>query len=227
MAIWTNRIGNSIPKSASDELISLADNAERLNEFIEAAGRHKAALTPAEAIGALSKELSIDGGVLRQIFNGLENLKNLSDEFGTPEKVLNELAGYLSDAANTKIEQKKSIIISAVEKYQGDNSVTISYKAQRLTYLRENIYQEAEIITDTRPVFDAKGERVIEYLVTHSLVVTYFHQGRLENIHLAMDAADVLKLRKGCDRAMIKAKAIKAELGEKARILREEDGIAN
>jgi RIO-like serine/threonine protein kinase len=101
--------------------------------------------------------------------------------------------------------------------------VVIAYKAQKLTYLRENIYQESEIITEVRPVFDQKAGQILEYLVTHSLIATYFRHGRYENIHLAMDMADVLKLRRLCDRAILKAKTLQSDLGDKARILRDDD----
>jgi hypothetical protein len=113
-----------------------------------------------------------------------------------------------------------------MQQYERDNAVSLSYKAQRLTYMRENVYQQAEIITDARPVFDEKGQKIVEYIIAHYLVITYFRHGRVENVHLALDAADVLKLHNVCDRAVIKARALKNELGDRARILRDDDATS-
>jgi hypothetical protein len=57
-------------------------------------------------------------------------------------------------------------------------------------------------------------------------VVTFIRRGRPEMVHLAMDAADVLKLRKACDRSVVKAKTLKSELGERARVLRDDDAVS-
>jgi hypothetical protein len=224
MAVWINRLAEPLSKSASDEISLLVQYADRLDDLIEAANKQQPALTAGEVVTAISKDLLIKSDDLRKLFNALENLKNLSEEFGGTKKAIDQLSNTLRDDVSSKLKEKNDSIVKAIERYAGDNSVTISYKAQRLTYIRENIYQDAEIITDVRPVFDAKGEKIIEYLITHYLVATYFHNGRFEQIHLAMDAADVVKLRKGCDRAIIKSRAIKAELGDKARILRDDDG---
>jgi hypothetical protein len=223
MAIWTNRISGSIPKSAADQVKLLVEYADRLGEFIDAAQEQQPALTANEVIVAIAKDIRIDSKILESVFNALDNIKNLSDEFGGIEKTIDELSRGLKDEDAQKILKKKHAISEAVTKYTSDNAIAISYKAQRLTYLRENTFQEAEIITDARPVFDSKGENIIEYLITHYLVVTYFHQGDFKNIHLAMDAGDVVKLRKACDRAFVKAKSLKAALGDKARILRDDN----
>lgn len=223
MAIWTVRPSGTIPKSAADEIAVLATFAGRLSELIDAANRQEPALTPWEVIAAISKEVDTSGETLRQIFNALENLKNLADEFGSAEQVIENITTNLKDDVVASLNKNRREIVAALEQYSSDNAVTISYKAQRLTYLRENIYQEAEVITDARPVFDGRGEKIIEYLITHSLVASYFHNGQIESIHLAMDAADVLRLRKACDRAIVKAKTLKTELGIRARILRDDD----
>jgi hypothetical protein len=223
MPIWTSQPSASIPERAAEEIEALADHSEGLQEFTNAARRETVALTPAEVIAAISKKVGVSTDILRKIFNGFENLTNLSEEFGSTNKMLDDLIVNLDERVSAKLKAKKEAIGLAIEEYAQGNAVSLSYKAQRLTYLRENIYQQSEIITDARPVFDTRGEKIVEYLITHNLVITYFSQGRPANVHLALDAADVLKLRKACDRAVIKAKALKSELGDRARILREDD----
>jgi hypothetical protein len=223
MAVWINRPTASIPKSAAEEITVLIENADRLDELFSGTQTQAHAVRPAEIIQKISKASGVDAEELRKIFNALENLKGLSDEFGGIPAAIDSLFGNLRGEILNKLKEKKSKIIEAVEKYSADNAVTIAYKAQKLTYQRENIYQEAEIITEVRPVYDQKAETIFEYLVTHSLIATYFRNGRFENIHLAMDMADVLKLRRVCDRAILKAKTLRDELGEKARVLRDDD----
>jgi hypothetical protein len=223
MAIWMMRQGPTVPKGAAEEIEALLDHSEHLDQFVNAARGRAVALTPSEVIASISKQVGVSTDILRKVFNALENLRNLSEEFGAPEKMLDELILNLDERISTKLNQKKEAIGRAIEEYTRDNAVSLSYKAQRLTYMRENIYQQAEVITDARPVFDEKGEEIVEYLISHYLVVTYFRHGRAEVVHLAMDAADVLKLRKTCDCAVIKAKALKSELGDRARVLRDDD----
>jgi hypothetical protein len=224
MAIWTMRLAPTVPKGAAEEIEALLDQSEHLDQFVNAGRSQAVALTPSDVIASISKQVGVSADILRKVFNALENLRNLAEEFGAPEKMLDDLILHLDEGISTKLKQKKEAIARAVREYGQDNAVSLSYKAQRITYMRENIYQQAEIITDARPVFDEKGENVVEYLITHNMVVTYFRNGRgAENVHLAMDAADVLKLRKACDRAVVKAKALKRELGDRARILRDDD----
>jgi hypothetical protein len=223
MAIWTARSPGAMPKTAADDVRLLLKYADQLTSFIEHSKNHRPALTATDIVASIAKETLVDSSDLEGVFNALENIKNLSDEFGGVDKTIDFISRSLSEDTAKDVLAKKEQISAAVLAYSEDNAVAISYKAHRLTYLRENIYQEAEIITDARPVFDSKGENIIEYLITHTLIASYFHRGRFENIHLAMDAGDVIKLRRACDRAFIKAKSLKSALGEKARILRDED----
>jgi hypothetical protein len=227
MALWTSRSSSSsAPRSVLEELDALLDHLDKATELIALSSDFQAAVGPAEIIASIAQRTGVPNDIARKVFNALENLRNLSEEFGTPIRTLDEIALTLPEKISSRLIAKKNEIADLVNSYSSDNGVRLSYKAQRLTYLRENIYQEAEVITDARPVFDSAGDSVVEYLITHSLVATYFRQGRLENIHLVMDAADVLKLRKALDRAIIKARALSSDLGDRARILRDDDAAS-
>lgn len=221
----------SIPKSAADEIEALLSYAEQLGPAIELATKTKPAVAVVTILRDLSKQLSIRIFDLRKIFNALENLNVIRKEFGGAEIAFEKIAEALSPEAAKKWSEKKALILSAMAAYSEDNPVSISVKAQKLTFLREKIYRDAEIITDARPVYDSTGEKVLEILITHSLVANYLVRDRVETVHLAMDAADVLKLRKACDRAIVKAKALKTALGDKSdwviEVLRDEDNVSN
>jgi hypothetical protein len=104
---------------------------------------------------------------------------------------------------------KKDVIISILALLQ-DHPAVISVKAQRLSFLRERIYIDSEIITDARPVYNTRGDTIVEMIVPHTLVITP-HDSTHNNhdLHFTMDANDLVKLRKACDRAMLKAKTLK------------------
>ncbi len=117
-------------------------------------------------------------------------------------------------------------MVNALRLYNKDNPVSLTFKAQRLTYNRERLFHEVEIISDARPIFDTKGEKVIEFVVTHSLVVSYFVNGDYQRQYYSVDNADILNLRTACDRAILKSRTPKDALGEKwpTEVLRDDTG---
>jgi len=88
------------------------------------------------------------------------------------------------------------------------------------------VVTDSEIITDARPIFDTKRESVLEYVISHCLVITYHGDnsvsGQMHNqpsIHFALDMDDILKLRKEIERAILKARTLEKDLGDKAKVL--------
>src|SRR5579864_7023986 len=136
MAIWTTRQIATVPKSAAEEIEVLLDQSEHLDQFVNAARSHEVALTPSKVFASISKQVGVSTDILRKVFNALENLRNLAEEFGSREKLLDDLILNLDERIATKLKQKKEAIASAVEEYAQGNAVSLSYKAQRLTYMR-------------------------------------------------------------------------------------------
>src|SRR5438309_10156490 len=91
MAIWMNRQKFSVPKAAAEEINTLLDHADRLQDLIAAARRHPPTATPPEVISAISAEVGVGNDILRKVFNALENFGTLTEEFGTPTKTIDEL----------------------------------------------------------------------------------------------------------------------------------------
>jgi hypothetical protein len=83
MAVWIARPGASVPKAIAEEIGILLDHSARLEQFIELANRRPVALAPTEVIASISNDVGVSADVLRKIFNALENLANLSEEFGS------------------------------------------------------------------------------------------------------------------------------------------------
>jgi len=81
-----------------------------------------------------------------------------------------------------------------------------------LAYDHPNPIRETKIITDLRPIFDEKGLNIKQMTITHTLHIEYHDGVRLQTLFLTLDAADVTKLRKFCERAEIKAVTIKKQM---------------
>ena len=169
---------------------------------------------------------------VEDIFYALENLRRLRIEFGTLDDVLVRIIAGVEADVSEWLKENKERLLQAVSEYGDDHPVAITYKAQRLAYLHERIFRDAEIITDLRPIFDAPGKNVREVIIAQTLVVSMVVSGRTERITLAMDAGDLVKLRAACDRAFEKAKSLNAamdssDLKWKVQILRgQEDGTS-
>lgn len=43
---------------------------------------------------------------------------------------------------------------------------------QRLSYAREHLLVDVEILTDARPVYAIEGDKILSMVISHSLVVT-------------------------------------------------------
>ena len=118
---------------------------------------------------------------------------------------------------SSDLRSHRAEIEKVSKEFASNNPIAISFKAQKLAYLHERILRDAEIITDLRPVFDDSGKNILEVMVAHTLVVTTTNSGRTERVHFAMDAGDVLQLRKACERAVEKARAIQSTF-EKSKL---------
>jgi hypothetical protein len=166
-----------------------------------------------EVLHPIATDLNLPYADLQDLFNALENLNHLEIEFGSAEDAFIRVMSALQPDLGKRYNDNKDKILKALARYAQDTPIHISAKAQRLAYYHENIYRDSDIITDVRPIFDSAGGNVLEMIISHSLVVTYSSSNRTERIHLEMDAGDVLKLRKACDRAILKANTLKQALG--------------
>jgi hypothetical protein len=115
MAIWITRQSTAVPKAAAEEIEVLLDCSERLDEFISAARRQSVAVTPVEVIASISQELGVSNDILRKVFNSLENFKNLSEEFGGSDKMLDDLILNLNEKIAANLKERRTSIVRAVE----------------------------------------------------------------------------------------------------------------
>jgi hypothetical protein len=213
---------SSVP-AAVRQLRVLADHADQLDALLEQAGKAEPGIHIQDVIKQFSDHVKLTGNEARQIFFAIDQLSSMAKKLGGLEKAIDRVLEIFGKENLSDLEKKRAQITKSLAAYTEDNPVAISVKAQRLTYLRENMLADAEIITDARPIYNTKGDKIFEFVITHSLVITSnSDDGKTVKIHFSIDAEDILTLFKACERAILKAHTLKQELGPKARILAED-----
>jgi hypothetical protein len=228
----SNAPGLFLPPSAVNQLERLIEYIDRTDALIGEINSAELGITVFEVLRPLSERLDIPLDHLEAIIYALENLRYLETEYGSADEAFVRIVGGVPDKIARKLEANKSAILAALAAYSPDNPISTTFKAQKLSYLYERVFRGAEIITDIRPVFDFSGERVLEVIVAHTLIVTHSETGGTERLHFAMDAGDVLSLRRACDRAITKANALRSLLTHdtdiKVQILRgDEENVSS
>ncbi len=85
--------------------------------------------------------------------------------------------------------------------------VRLKSKAMRLLTTHEKAYQDCEIVSDIRPVFSADGKVSVEAAVLfHTLRIGHGSEG--DSVYIAMDAADLRKLKEAVERAITKEQSL-------------------
>lgn len=216
MATWPNRIDYRLPETAASEVEALADNAANLSQFVECAHKQDVKTELQEIIDLISSEHSMPSSEMRKVFNALENVRELSTDLGSLELGLNRVIKAVDQTIAAKVEKNKTAILAALKAYGYDNPVTLTIKSQRLTYSRERLFYDAEILTDARPVFDKSGAKILQFIITHDLALTSMVDGQIRQEHISLDHADVATLRDACIRAILKANTLRDVLGKTA-----------
>jgi hypothetical protein len=120
----------------------------------------------------------------------------------------------LPPEAREKWSAAKTPIISILDRIDADDPAIISQKAHRLSFLYERICMGAEIITDVLPVYTIRGDKILEMMIQHKLVITQHDSEHDDSdVHFVMDARDVINLKNSCERAIQKAKVLQDSLG--------------
>jgi hypothetical protein len=208
----SNAAGLIIPTQAQRQLRALLKNLDRMQEILAHSRDTQPGVTAYEVLEPLAEKLNIDHDDLLNIFYSLENLNRLAAEYGTASEALDRIIAGTDPALSKQLRESEPQILAILTNYRGDHPVALSFKAQKLVYLHERIYRDAEILTDVRPIFDDAADGVLGAIIGHTLSITFTRMAANERLHIAMDAGDVLALRKACDRAIRKAKVLQESL---------------
>ncbi len=90
----------------------------------------------------------------------------------------------------------------------GSQSIRLATKALEVSYDFERIFMNARFLTSIRPVFDEDRENIMGAAIVQTLRLDYFAAAGGEiTLSIAMDRADIERLRMSCDQALRKAQA--------------------
>lgn len=218
MAYWPSRSDTKLPEVAIRDLELFAENLEKIPGIISISKQQAPGLHPEKIFETIGAEAELGATKIRRIFNTLENFAAFKEDLGTFEKALDRVLPSLSKEIRELYIQNRSQIISILGSYDKNNPVAISFKAQRLTYLRDKLLHDVEIVSDVRPIFNENGEEIVEFVVTHELAMTLLVGREIRREHITIDYADILALRKACDRALVKTQTIKKTLSDRHRV---------
>jgi plasmid stabilization system protein ParE len=172
----------------------------------------------AEKVEILGK---LEYGEVRDLLRGLLHLYRSAKVFKlSPSDFVEVMTASFKTKARTEEdkraftlwEQKKDQISRAVDSFGKDDVFLLSEKAGRITYAHQNIFKDAQILTDLRPVFNEDATSVIQAIVTHALYLEYFDGTETRRVELTLDAPDLAALKRLCIRAEQKAITAKEAL---------------
>jgi hypothetical protein len=87
-----------------------------------------------------------------------------------------------------------------------------------LSYEYANLWQDARILTDIRPIFNPDASEVQGAVVSHALRLQFVSADGSREFHVAMDEADIRALAAQCDRALRKARIARDLMNSKAKV---------
>ncbi len=89
-------------------------------------------------------------------------------------------------------------------------AIRFTAKALALSADHENLYVDARIITDVRPVFPEDTSSIVAAVITDHLRINYYDcKDELNSIYMAMDQSDLIALREEISRALEKNKSMR------------------
>jgi hypothetical protein len=202
-----------LPETVQRDLIQLVEHASEILKFLEETKTENPSVSTGRFARPLCERLGISVRDAGRLLYALQNLQWIDQETGDREKTFTSITGRLPEDIRQKWDTKKTIILSILTLVGSDHPAMISEKARSLSHLYERSLVGAEIITDIRPVYTIKGDKILDMVIQHKLVITqHDNLHRDSDVHFVMDASDIIKLRTACERAIQKAQVLKDSL---------------
>ncbi len=113
------------------------------------------------------------------------------------------------DAQRTKWQECRS----ALEQLLSTESIALAAKAADLSFDVERFCVGARIITDIRPVFDPRRDKIVGSTIRQTLRLEYMSlEGTISNMSIGLDAEDIDRLKKACEEATHKVAVARSTL---------------
>ncbi len=201
-----------LPDAAKRDIKVFLSHLAILDGVLEESRLHEPDVTAGKLFDIIAKKTNVSQGIIRTIFQVLENFEILKDSVRSSSAIFSEISAHLDGDTKSTWDQSEHLITSAISSYSHDNPVALSIKAHKLAFNFERIGTDFDIITDARPVFNSSGDEMVECVITHTLVVNSTVNRSNQRVYFALDRSDLLSLRSACDRAILKAKTLNKAL---------------
>jgi len=206
-------------ESMLDDFALVLDNLDKLDAIIEFPQCVGVGL---DGLGRrIAEKKSLDQSLVSELLLTISRLKRFFGLRESSEEAIDWVSKNLEARAPSewreqyedKLKASAKTIAELTDKIGDDHPMMIALKAQALVYSHQNIFLDAKLITDIRPVFNNEASKVDELVVTHMLTIDYT-DGTQHNtvLTVAMDQDDIAILQGQCERAIKKTITLKKEL---------------
>jgi hypothetical protein len=200
-----------------EEVAAIANNGEKLSEIVKSSAEIGPRVGTVMIARRLSKIVALDFGQLILTVNGLVHVYGTRSELEiTTEEAIEALGNSLEKAKAADVlsawNSAKPKIIEALDALNEEHALIVSHKAGIIASSRPNPVHSMKLFTDTRPVFNESGERVLFTVIGHTLALEYHEEYRHREIQLSLDASDVANLLELCVQADVQAASLKASI---------------
>jgi hypothetical protein len=126
------------------------------------------------------------------------------------EKVVGLAARFLSERYSDRFPKERlTLLLNRIkELFDSGNSATMASRAFNVLGGHTNVFTEARIFSDIRPVFGDSVDSVQAAVMVHNLKLSFSHNNEKKEIFLALDNDDIETLKKVIERAEKKTKAM-------------------
>lgn len=203
-----------------EDLAILLENSGKLGEIVDFSHCVGVGLN---GLGRrIAAQLGLEESLVRDLLSAISRLKRFFEIHDGSAEGLR----WISDNIQSRTPadwQKKHLaawrqyatsIADVIDRISDDHPIVIALKAQTLVYSHQNIFLDAKLITDIRPIFNDAASKIDELVVTHMLSVEFMDGTQQSNsvLTIAMDQDDIASLQAQCERAAIKTLTLRNQL---------------
>ncbi len=177
-------------------------SASDFGEILSALESARPALSIEHLAAEVSKALPKKFKDADEIVHALDNMNRVrlrADR--TIEQFVREIAPAVETKAKSATPFDRAKFVERVSALLSAEALLISARASDLQHHYDRVFVSARVVSDVRTVFDQEGNEIQGSMIVHNLNVTYSQEGEFKDFFVAMDNADIVKLRKIFDRA--------------------------
>src|SRR2546426_11678873 len=179
---------------------------ETVIAIVEALEKAAPTSTPKE-LASISEQA---GGLTHEeATNIISSLRSLLIFRAMAECTVSDLVKMLISAMQTtggslaiSEEEDENVLADKLSRLLNLNSLALASNVEQLKADHPSIFFDAKILTDIRPVFEKPGDRPIGGIITNTLKVVSHEGGEHKELYFALDAEDVMTLKKTAERAL-------------------------